>query len=221
MSSQKNKSSFPENRLMSAEFGKKEELKKYMKKVMPFVQIVRDRVQQIGKAAMALTVDFDEHEILTTNLEYLKGTLDLEQLEIKFTSDPSATEKLREDTQPGTPCIAYSVKPSVRVTLENPIPRSGLFTQHLNVSDGDSVEILRLKLAKSLGMKVPNAIQLLRFEDHVLGPRKIPTFGDYKTGKKDLEDGTFTTDLKENRVYITNNAGNKIEIGTNLVYVVE
>lgn len=188
---------------------------------MPFVQGVRDRIDQFGKAAMALTVDFDEHEILSTNLEYLKSTLDLEQLEIKFTSDESATEKLKEDTQPGTPCIIYSVKPSVKVTLENPIPRSGLFTQHLNVSDGDSVEALRQKLAKSLGIKVPNAIQLLRFDDHILGPRKIPTFGDYKTGKKELEEGTFSTDLKENRVYITSIAGSKVEIGTNLVYVVE
>lgn len=188
---------------------------------MPFVQAVRDRIIQFGKAAMALTVDFDEFEILSTNLEYLRGTLDLEQLEIKFTSDESATEKLKEETQPGLPFISFTVKPSVRMTLENPIPRSGLFTQHLNVSDGDSVEDLRLKLAKSLGIKVPNAIQLLRFEDHVLGPRKIPIFGDYKTGKKELEEGTLSTDLKENRVYITSTAGNKIEIGTNLVYVVE
>lgn len=192
-----------------------------MKKVMPFVQSVRDRITQFGRAAMALTVDFDEFEILSTNLEYLRGTLDLEQLEIKFTSDEAATEKLKEDTQPGLPFITFTVKPSVRVTLENPIPRSSLFTQHLNVSDGDNVEALRIKLAKSLGIKVPNAIKLLRFEDHVLGPRKIPAFGDYKTGKKEIEEGTFSTDLKENRVYITSTTGDKIEIGTNLVYVVE
>lgn len=188
---------------------------------MPFVQEIRDRVVQFGKTAMALTVDFDEYEILSTNLEYLKGTLDLEQIEIKFTSDSTATEKLKEEVQPGHPFITYTVKPSVRVTLENPIPRSGLFTQHLNVSEGDSVEILRQKLAKSLGIKVPNAIQLLRFEDHVLGPRKIPTFNDYTTGKKKLEEGTISTDLNENRVYVTSTSGDKVEIGTNLVYVVE
>ena len=188
---------------------------------MPFVQTVRDRVKEIGKVAMALHTDFDEQEILTTNYEYLKGTLDLEQLDIKFTNDPSATEKLREDVQPGQPIILYSVKPSMRITLENPIPRSGLFTQHINVSDGDSVETLRNKLAKSLGIKVPNAIQLLRYEDHVLGARKIPSFDDFKTGKEKLEDGIFVTDMKEKKIFVTDESGNKSEIGTNLIYIVE
>lgn len=188
---------------------------------MPFVQGVKERINTLGIAALALTVDFDEFEIINTNLEYLRSTLELEQLEIKFTSDPEALEKTKEDVQPGFPFIIYSVKPSVKVTFENPIPRSGLFTQFLNVSDGDSVDILKQKLAKALGIKQASTIKLWRFEDHVLGPRKVPIFNDFKNGKIELESGVLSTDLKENRVYITTAAANKIEIGTNLVYVIE
>lgn len=188
---------------------------------MPFVQMVRDRVATLGKMAMAVTVDFDEQEILTTNLEYLKATLDLEQIDIKFTDDPTATENTKETVQPGTPFITYSVKPSVKVILENPIPRSGLFTQLINVSDGDTVQSLKEKLAKNLDLKLITAIKLWRFEDHLKGPRKMPVFNDYKKGKQQLVEGTFSIDTTASTTYITDNAGSKVELGSNLVYIIE
>lgn len=202
------------------ELGKKEILKKHMKKVMPFVAMVRDRVDQLGKIAMNVTVDFDEKEIMTVNLEYLRNTLDLESLEIKFTDDPTASEKTKEEVRPGIPFIIYTTKPSVRVTVENPIPRSGMFTNFLNVSEGDTTLALKEKLVKSLGLKAVDAIQLWRFEDPALGPRKMPIFNDYKSGKVQLEDGTMTIDLKSEVVFVSTTEGKKIEIGSNLVYVV-
>jgi leucyl-tRNA synthetase len=196
-------------------------LKKYQKKVMPFVQRIRDRVGVLGKAAMAVTVDFDEREIIETNMEYLKGTLDLESIEIRFTDDVSATENTKESVQPGTPFISYIIKPAVKVSLENPVPRSGLFTQQINVGEGDTVSALKEKLAKSLGLKITTAIQLWRYEDHVLGPRKMPVFNDFKAGKQQLEEGIFAVDVKDSRVFCSTSNGGKIEIGTNLIYVVE
>lgn len=201
--------------------GKVESLKKYQKKVMPFVQKIRDRVSTLGKAAMSVTVDFDERNIIETNLEYLKGTLDLEQLEIRFTDDSTATENTKEVVQPGNPFISFSVKPSLKITLENPIPRSGLFTQQVNIGDGDTVDGLKEKLAKNLGLKAVAVIQLWKYDDHVCGPRKMPIFNDYKTGKKQLDGGTFSIDLKDSKAYITNNSGSKCEIGTHIVYIVE
>lgn len=188
---------------------------------MPFVQMVRDRVSVLGKVAMAVTVDFDEKEILSTNLEYLKATLDLEQIEIRFTDDPTASENTKESVQPGAPFITYSVKPSVRVTLENPIPRSGLFTQYVNVSDGDTVQSLKEKLAKALDLKLISPIKLWRFEDHILGSRKMPTFNDYKKGKIQLDEGTFSIDTTASTTFITESNGNKVEIGSSLVYIIE
>lgn len=47
---------------------------------MPFVQMIREKTDIVGKGAMSLTWDFDEKEILDNNLEYLKNTLDVRTL---------------------------------------------------------------------------------------------------------------------------------------------
>lgn len=55
----------------------KEELKKYMKRVMPFVQTTREKLEQLGARALALTLEFDEAEVLKNNSIYLANTLDV------------------------------------------------------------------------------------------------------------------------------------------------
>lgn len=135
-----------------------------MKRVMPFVQAVRERVELKGgpgKQAMSVTMDFDESEVLKNNLDYLRKSFELDTLEIKYTDDPTVTEKNKEEIRPGCPFISFSVKPFVKVMFENPMPRSGLFSQHLTVSDGDTTKNLKEKLAKSVGLKGLFAILLL------------------------------------------------------------
>ncbi|CAO1370357.1 unnamed protein product [Diamesa tonsa] len=221
---EKNNSALPDNKIISTELGTKELLKKFMKRVMPFAQMVRERVEQKGgpgKEAMAVTLDFDEREILELNLEYLLNTLDLETLEIRYTDHESATEKTREEIRPGAPFITLTTKPFVRLQLENPIARSGMFTQVMNVSDGITTKTLREKVAKNVGLKEVQALQIWRFVDPVMGPRKIPNFQDYKTGKVPLEDGIVTIDQEKNQLFITDStSGKKINVGTEMVYII-
>lgn len=67
----------PDNKVLSAELGKIEILKKYMKRVMPFVQATRDKMSEKGVQALSLTMEFDEAKVLKENATYLANTLDV------------------------------------------------------------------------------------------------------------------------------------------------
>lgn len=46
-----------------------------MKRVMPFVQLIKQKIETIGLSALNLTLDFNEFDVLEKNKEYLKNTL--------------------------------------------------------------------------------------------------------------------------------------------------
>ncbi|XP_055917022.1 leucine--tRNA ligase, cytoplasmic isoform X1 [Eupeodes corollae] len=216
------KNVLPENKVISATLQGKEQLKKFMKRVMPFAQMIREKVESgKGISAMATVLEFDECQVLLNNLEYLKNTLDLESLEVRYTDDPSAPEKTREEVRPGSPFIAFTIAPNVPVILRNPIERSGLFTVNTVVSEGDSVKSFHEKVGKIIGLKAElNALKIWRYEDPVLGPRKIPAFDDYKTGKIQLTEGVFVLDVEKKVVNLKIN-GKLQSIGTEFTYVVD
>ena len=60
-------------------------MKKYMKKVMPYVQMVKERYELIGERALSLTSPFDEMKILKENSDYITGTLELQGINVSTT----------------------------------------------------------------------------------------------------------------------------------------
>lgn len=72
---------------------------------------------------------------------------------IKYTDDPSAPEKTREEVRPGSPFINFTIAPNVPVVFINPIERSGLFQVNAVISEGDTVKTVKEKLCKVIGVK--------------------------------------------------------------------
>ncbi|XP_050503774.1 leucine--tRNA ligase, cytoplasmic [Diabrotica virgifera virgifera] len=215
---QANKGVLPDNKTLSVEFGKMNELKKYMKRVMPFVQATREKIEQLGVKALALTLEFDEAAVLKTNSAYLAYTLDLEEVIIKYTDDPEATEKMKECC-PGSPFVLFSTKPGIKLEFINPVPQNGLFSKVLTVSDGDTYEKVVQRLAKdSKAMKKPESIQLWRFEDPVLGPTKIPAFNEPTKDKLQVSpDSVFKIDGSKLKLLLGKQT---VDLGSQITYLV-
>ncbi|KAG5881265.1 hypothetical protein JTB14_003736 [Gonioctena quinquepunctata] len=139
--------SLPDNKSLSAEFSKINELKKYMKRVMPFVQTTREKLEQLGVKALALTLEFVEAEVLKSNSVYLANTLDVEEVIVKFTDDPGASEKMKECC-PGMPFILFSTMPGIKLEFLNPVPQNGLLSKNITICDGDSHSRVVQKICK-------------------------------------------------------------------------
>ena len=52
-----------------------------------------------GLSALDLSLEFDEKKVLEDNLNYLVNTLEMEGVDVKFSSE--ASEKIQEDCRPG------------------------------------------------------------------------------------------------------------------------
>lgn len=116
---------------------------------MPFVQATREKVEQLGPKALALTLEFDEAEVLKSNSVYLANTLNVEEVTVKFTDDEGAEEKMKECC-PGAPFVQFLSKPSVKVHFVNPSPHSGLFSKYIAISDNDTYGKVVQKLTKDI-----------------------------------------------------------------------
>uniref|UniRef100_A0A0B7B5B4 Uncharacterized protein n=1 Tax=Arion vulgaris TaxID=1028688 RepID=A0A0B7B5B4_9EUPU len=210
---------FPDNKIISQELISKPELKKYTKKLMPFVQVAKENVEKNGVRALALTSDIDEAEVLNLNLQYLANTVEVEGLEVK--SSDLADDKVKEDCCPGKPFISFITESSVEVSLINPQPFSGLFDMKLNIFDGDNIHKVISRIAKTERSKFkdPTAVKLFRYEDAEIGWRKIPDMTKILEGKiKIPESGVFRVDHATQTVTLSEN-GSTFPVGHQLIYI--
>lgn len=159
--------------------------------------------------------------MLLNNLDYLSNTLDVVDIEVKYTDDPEAPEKTREEVRPGSPFIAFIIAPNVAVELVNPIERSGLFQVNTVICEGETVQQLTEKLAKMINFKADlSTLKLWRYNDPLLGPRQIPEFQNYQQNKTPLTDGAYILSVETKQVSLKVE-DKVIEVGTNFIYVVD
>ncbi|EEC05400.1 leucyl-tRNA synthetase, putative [Ixodes scapularis] len=219
---QKHNGTLPDNKVVSAMLKDKPELKKYMKKVMPFAQAVREKVEKTGIEALNVTLDFDEKQVLEENSRYILNTLELDDLEIKFSDETEAEDKVREDCCPGQPHAVYASDSFVNLRCINQQPSSGRFELLVPILDGDSAAKVVARLGRMDGTLDLDKLKvtLMRYEDPVLGPRKIPSFGNTEEGKLAIPEKAVFRIKKDKDGVEMELDGTTVDVGGQISYVV-
>ncbi|XP_046907783.1 leucine--tRNA ligase, cytoplasmic isoform X1 [Hypomesus transpacificus] len=215
-----NQGVLPDNKVIAVELGALPELKKYMKRAMPFVAMIKENLEKNGPKVLDLELEFDERAVLLENLAYLTNSLELDQIDVLFASD--GDDKVKEDCCPGKPFSIFRSEPGVSVTLVNPQPSNGLFSTQVDIRQGDSRDSVLRRLAKvNRGIKDPSRVKLMRFEDPLGGPRRVPVLGREEQGKLPVPEGSvFSVSLEERAVSVAHN-GLSVEVGDTLVYLLQ
>uniref|UniRef100_A0A8C8ZGY8 leucine--tRNA ligase n=1 Tax=Prolemur simus TaxID=1328070 RepID=A0A8C8ZGY8_PROSS len=214
-----NSGKLPDNKVIAAELGSLPELKKYMKKVMPFVAMIKENLEKMGPRVLDLQLEFDEQAVLMENIVYLTNSLELEHIEVKFASE--AEDKVREDCCPGKPLNVFRTEPGVSVSLLNPQPSNGHFSTKIEIRQGDNCDsIIRRLMKMDRGIKDLSKVKLMRFDDPVLGPRRVPVLGKEHAEKTPIsEHAVFDVDLMSKQIHLTEN-GLRADIGDTIIYLV-
>jgi leucyl-tRNA synthetase len=105
---EQNEDQLPDNKTISQALAKLAELKKYMKKVMPFAELRKRMYVEHGKQALSQTSLVDELDVLQANSTYLQSTLGIERLSVKA-SDESDDARVLEECAPGEPIIVFQI----------------------------------------------------------------------------------------------------------------
>uniref|UniRef100_A0A671KR40 Leucine--tRNA ligase, cytoplasmic n=1 Tax=Sinocyclocheilus anshuiensis TaxID=1608454 RepID=A0A671KR40_9TELE len=215
-----NNGALPDNKVIAMELGAMPELKKYMKRVMPFVAMIKDNLEKNGPRVLDLELEFDECAVLLENIVYLTNSLELDQIDVVFASE--ADDKVKEDCCPGKPFCVFRSESGVLVSLVNPQPANGLFSTRIDIRQGDSKDSIIRRLSRvNRGIKDLSKVKLMRFEDPILGPRRIPVLGKEEEGKIPISNSSvFHVNLQENKVHMSDN-GLKMDIGDTLIYLVQ
>lgn len=69
-------------------------------------------------------------------------------MNVLYSDDALADEKIKEDCVPGSPHITFRHQPGVPITLMNPQPLSGLFEVKIDIIQGDTPAKIANRLTK-------------------------------------------------------------------------
>ncbi|VDK83810.1 unnamed protein product [Litomosoides sigmodontis] len=210
---------FPDNKEISRRLGAMESLKKYMKKVMPFVQLIRENLAIHGESALDTACQFDQKEVLEQNLDYILSSLDLERVTITST-EGEVSANVVEMACPGKPIIMYKEKEAGIITVfRNVEPCSALFDIEIPIANGDSVSVVIRRLKKFCkAIKRNQSVSLWRYLDPIGGDRKmIGVKNPFENNERIPDCAQFKTDLQSGKVYLENN-GSTFYLGRTIVY---
>nr|XP_053634011.1 leucine--tRNA ligase, cytoplasmic-like [Cherax quadricarinatus] len=214
-----NNNCLPDNKELSRSLGSNPNLKKYMKKVMPFAQAVRERLNTLGEKALRDTLDFDERSILEENIDYLRGTLDLEGLQMCWTEECD-NERTQDEVVPGEPYLTFTIASSVSLSFINPQPHIGLFHCQLPIYEKDTVASVSARLRRRERCVKPSMkVTLHRYKDPLLGPRIIPNLVNPLRETEELNEKIMLM-LKDNTIHFTS-SGTSAFLGTRILYMVQ
>ena len=113
------------------------------------------------------------------------------------------------------PFIVFRSEPSVTINMVNNQPFSGVFQISCPILEGDTVTSVAKRMARSeRNIKDDKKIELWRYQDPNLGPRKMPTLKNPLEGKVQMKNGSsFHIDLETQKVYF-----DKMDLGEAIVY---
>eukprot|EP00092_Neocalanus_flemingeri_P105682 GFUD01135485.1.p1 GENE.GFUD01135485.1~~GFUD01135485.1.p1 ORF type:complete len:1177 (+),score=443.87 GFUD01135485.1:130-3660(+) len=188
-----------DNKAVSLELGKKTELKKFMKKVMPFVAFMKEKVAVSGLSSLDTSLPWDEMKVLSSNISYIVTSLGLEGVDLALSSELG--EK-GEECRPGAPIVSFRTEPSVTLQLTNNQPHTGLFSVACPILQGDTVRNITKRLVRmERNVKDGSSVSLYRWTDPVLGPRTMPDLKTPLAGLTQImENESFSIDLEKNLV---------------------
>lgn len=216
----KENNGFPDNKVIAGTLNKEASLQKYKKKLMPFVQLMKEGVETSGLKALNTTMDFDEKEVMEMYKKYLLSTLELEDLVVKFSEE--AEDKVKEDCVPGSPFLTLHTEPSVSVRISNCQPYSGLFEVTLPIYEGDlkSKLINRLMKTDRSKMKDPSQVEVMVFNSEQ-EMRRVPDLDDPNRGKTALSDNVVFHINLDNKTVSAQTNGKSVDVTTLLTYNVK
>lgn len=207
----------PENKEISKML-KELSLGKFMKKAMPFVALVKGNLEKSGIGALKTASPFCELTALTSNLEYIRASLDLEGVDVCYSSE-SEENFIKEETCPSEPKIKFRTDKALKISLINPQCMSGLFSTDLPVYDGDRLAEIERRLIQQnriIKSRVESRESNLVYYyfDEEASSRKIPVFGENIGKSKVNTNDKLIVSMEKDAILI-----NGISVGCKLVYV--
>ncbi|KPM09989.1 leucine-tRNA ligase, cytoplasmic-like protein [Sarcoptes scabiei] len=219
---EENDNKLPENHLIASRLGKIDELKKHMKKVMPFAEMRKKMFIASGSRVLEDAAPFDEMSVLKANHDYLLSTLDLCGIDFEYSD--KADQRIQEDCCPQEPFITFRTERSFSLICINPQPFVPCFEAIVSIFQNDTIKNLASRLAKEIKCKDVSRLKLFRFNDCELGPRLFPTASLYEEILSAINlDSKLSIDFDSNKIDLILNESNGsnetvIALGNRIVY---